>query len=126
MADIRVDELTQETLSTLTDSKKFVMFDTEEGKSATLGIIKEYISGALETAIYEIESTIETDEAKIEENTLIITEEYNSSETYDVGDYVIRDNSLYKCKTAITTPESWTSSHWELSQIGTSYGTVFY
>ena len=38
---------------------------------------------------------------------------YSTSATYAVGDRVIYDDKLYKCKTAITTAESWTSGHWE-------------
>ena len=46
-----------------------------------------------------------------------IASEYQSV-TYDVGDYVIRLGSLYRCTTAITTPESWNSSHWTLVTVG--------
>lgn len=48
----------------------------------------------------------------------IIASEYQSSDRYDVGDYVIRFGSLYRCTTAITTPESWDSSHWTLVTVG--------
>lgn len=43
-----------------------------------------------------------------------IASEYNTSTTYDVGDYVTRLGPLYRCTTAITTPESWDSTHWTL------------
>lgn len=33
--------------------------------------------------------------------------------TYAVGDYVIYENSLYKCVAEISTAEEWTASHWE-------------
>ena len=42
-----------------------------------------------------------------------IAEEYDSTLTYAVGDCVIYDKVLYKCKTAITVAEAWNSSHWE-------------
>lgn len=38
--------------------------------------------------------------------------DYSSSNTYSVGDYCIHDGSLYRCKTAIQTAESWTAAHW--------------
>ena len=41
-----------------------------------------------------------------------IADEYSNSATYAVGDYVIHDNALYKCNTAITTAEAWTAAHW--------------
>ena len=37
---------------------------------------------------------------------------YDSSKTYAVGDYAIRNNDLYRCITAITTAEAFTASHW--------------
>lgn len=41
-----------------------------------------------------------------------IANDYSSSSTYAVGDYVFYGNILYRCTTAITTAESWTSAHW--------------
>ena len=37
---------------------------------------------------------------------------YNSSSTYDIGDYVLYNNQLYRCTAAITTAEEWTAVHW--------------
>lgn len=37
---------------------------------------------------------------------------YDSSKKYEVGDYVGYSEAIYQCKTAITTPEKWTGSHW--------------
>lgn len=41
-----------------------------------------------------------------------IAPKYSTSATYEVGDYVLYNNSLYRCNTAITTAESWTAAHW--------------
>ena len=37
---------------------------------------------------------------------------YSPSSTYALGDYCTYQNVLYKCTTAITTPEAWNSAHW--------------
>lgn len=37
---------------------------------------------------------------------------YDSTTTYSVGDLTRYNNVLYRCKTAITTPEAFNSSHW--------------
>ena len=37
---------------------------------------------------------------------------YSTSSTYAVGQYVTYDGYLWRCTTAITTAESWTSGHW--------------
>jgi len=42
----------------------------------------------------------------------IIAAEYDSTATYALGDYCVYENLLYRCTTAITTAESWTSGHW--------------
>ena len=37
---------------------------------------------------------------------------YDSTKTYTVGAVVQYQSKIYKCKTAINTPEAWNSSHW--------------
>ena len=37
---------------------------------------------------------------------------YDATATYNVGDLVFYQESLYKCNTAISTPEEWTAAHW--------------
>ncbi|MBP7319530.1 MAG: hypothetical protein KA953_00545 [Lachnospiraceae bacterium] len=41
-----------------------------------------------------------------------IASEYSPSATYAVGDYRLYNGALYRCTTAITTPEAWNSAHW--------------
>lgn len=43
---------------------------------------------------------------------------YSTSATYAVGDYVNYNGSIYRCTTAITTAESWTSGHWTAVTLG--------
>lgn len=37
---------------------------------------------------------------------------YSSSETYEVGEYVVYNHVLYRCITQISTAEAWNSAHW--------------
>ncbi|MBO5970706.1 MAG: hypothetical protein J6S14_19710 [Clostridia bacterium] len=37
---------------------------------------------------------------------------YDSTKTYAVGDCVQYSGALYECKTAVSTAEAWTASHW--------------
>ena len=48
----------------------------------------------------------------------IIAAEYSASSTYAVGEYVMYNNALYRCTTAITTAEAWTAAHWTAAKIG--------
>lgn len=43
---------------------------------------------------------------------------YSSSNTYAVGDYVLYNDALYRCTTAVTTAEAWTAAHWTATKIG--------
>lgn len=47
----------------------------------------------------------------------MIADEYSSSSTYAVGDYAYHAGTLYKCTTAITTAEAWTSGHWTAAKL---------
>lgn len=37
---------------------------------------------------------------------------YDNTETYAIDDFVVKDYKLWRCTTAITTPESWNSTKW--------------
>lgn len=45
---------------------------------------------------------------------LVSANGYSDESTYSVGDCVTYDEALYRCSTAISTPEEWNSSHWTL------------
>lgn len=47
-----------------------------------------------------------------------VSAEYDNTKTYAVGDYVIYNTQLYKCKTAITSAETWTAAHWDAVEVG--------
>lgn len=43
---------------------------------------------------------------------------YDAASTYAVGDYCFYMGNIYRCTTAITTPEEWTAAHWTQVTIG--------
>lgn len=85
MADKQISDLTS--ASAMTDGSLFVIEQGGAAKSANWGMVKNYISPG-------------------------VAAQYSSSSTYAVGDYVIYNDTLYRCITAITTAESWTAAHW--------------
>ncbi len=91
MADKQISDLTAAT--GLTDGSLFVIEQSGAAKSANWGMVKNYISPG-------------------------VAAQYSSSSTYNVGDYVIYNGQLYRCTTAITTPESWTAAHWTAVVLG--------
>lgn len=52
-----------------------------------------------------------------------IADEYLSTNTYAVNDLVIYNSLLYKCNTAISTPEAWNASHWTRVSVETQLNT---
>ena len=52
----------------------------------------------------------------------IVAPNYSSSSTYDVGDFVIHDGLMYTCNTAISTAESWDSTHWTQTSVNENFG----
>lgn len=65
---------------------------------------------AIDKELKEISSTPENKDA--------ISDKYDSSKTYAVGDYCIYNDTLYKCKTAVTSAEEFDSSKWEATNCG--------
>ena len=91
MADKTINQLAQAT--DLTDSSLFVIEQNSTAKQANWGMMKNYISPG-------------------------VAAQYSTSATYNVGDYVIYNGSLYRCNTAITTGEAWTAAHWTAAVLG--------
>lgn len=85
MADKQISDLTAAT--SITDGSLFVIEQSSAAKKATWALLKNYISPGVASV-------------------------YSNSKTYNAGDYVIYNNALYRCTTAITTAESWTAAHW--------------
>ena len=42
-----------------------------------------------------------------------VADVYNTTSSYDIGDYCIKSTLLYKCNTAIPSGEIWNSNHWD-------------
>lgn len=55
-----------------------------------------------------------------------LANEYSNTLTYNIGDYCIYNNILYKCNTNILSNEDWNSTHWDAikvtDEIGSSNG----
>lgn len=51
--------------------------------------------------------------------TLNLAPDYDANSTYNVGDYCVHSGGLYRCKTAITSAEAWTSTKW--TSVSVSY-----
>ena len=45
---------------------------------------------------------------------VISTDEYSTEKTYSLGETIQRNGYIYECIVAISTPEEWTSAHWQV------------
>lgn len=70
------------------------------------------------TNLNHIEQGIYDNDTAITKTTNVIGyDEYDSTSTYNVGDYCIYNNMLFKCLVAISTPEEFNSNHWDATSI---------
>lgn len=46
----------------------------------------------------------------------IVASTFSTSSTYEVGDYVLYNHTLYRCKTAISAAGAWDSSKWDATK----------
>ena len=56
--------------------------------------------------------------ARFDDTNHMIAPEYSSTSTYNVGDYVVQSDKLYKCISAIESAEEWTPTHWTQISMG--------
>lgn len=85
--------------------------------------IGNYLVGALQYAgINTEDKTVEGALNELLTYASNIAEEYDSTATYDEGDFVIYEGVLYKCTTAISTPEAWTPAHWTSTLVVDNFG----
>lgn len=78
----------------------------------------------INAAIADLNSAIGQIPASYANVMAAIAPAYSSSALYAVGSYAWYDGSLYRCITAITTAESWTSAHWTAAAIGKDVGSL--
>lgn len=48
----------------------------------------------------------------------LVSDNFSDTDTYDLGDYCIHNNTLYVCINAIVTPGAWDLSDWQATNAG--------
>lgn len=71
--------------------------------------VKDYVADAVVSDIDDVKA--------------MISDEYDNTATYAVGDYCIYNNTLYRCTTAISTAEDFTPAHWTETSIDAELDT---
>lgn len=73
---------------------------------------------SVQTLIAAIETAVGSIPADYSSLWTSLAPAYSTSSTYAVGAYVTYNGGLYRCITAITAGESWTSGHWTAAKLG--------
>ena len=50
--------------------------------------------------------------------------DYDPTQTYEAGEYCLKNGQLYECTTAITQAEAWNASHWTARTVGGQLETL--
>lgn len=122
MADKRIYELDA---TNTAQSGDFFAIDSEgEGtrkitKSNLLGGIEAKVGTvALTTTAQDCSGAINELKDTTDDTTNMMSDAYDNTATYVVGDIVIYDGVLYKCNTDISTAEDFDSSKWDATNLG--------
>lgn len=122
--DIRIKDLTNTALEMASDD--YIGID-----GLTNGTRKIPFSGIMDSpdsrfattnktprgAIAELKQIVDSHGNVISSIKNMISDEYDDSADYDVGDYCIYDNVRYCCNTEISGGETWNSAHWDVAKV---------
>ena len=119
MADgeVLAENLSEETASTLDGTEYYVMFHGVEGKKTLLSVIADFVAQHGKIDNTDIPTIVDSVKS-------MISSEYDSTKTYELGELVWYENDLYKCTTAITTAEAWTAAHWTQTDLADEVLTI--
>lgn len=112
-------------INTLTSDETSKPISAKQGKILKGLIDNTYTSSEIDTFLSTINGNITTINNNISNlndtklNKTVVSDVYDATSTYAVGDYCIYGNTLYKCTTAISTAEAWNSAHWTATTIAT-------
>ncbi len=97
MADINVTDLTQETVSTMDGSEQVIMFDSAEGKRATVAAVGEYVLKKLTTSLNGSNQTVAAALASLNSDLNNRFKTVASGSIYD-----LTTTGMYYCQNAVT------------------------
>ena len=75
----------------------------------------------LETSKIDLDNYATKTEVNAKSDLTNIAPAYDEHTTYSVGEVVSYNGKIYKCTTAITTPESWDSTHWTETNVASDF-----
>lgn len=108
----------------LSDHPQPIYSDTSGGNSGTTINTKIFVSSVAQI-IADI-SPVALVTRQVFDLYIGTPDDYSNQKTYAEGSYCVRNNSLYRCTSAISAAEEWTESHWEAITILGEIGSLMY
>ena len=108
----------------LSDHPQPIYSDTSGGNSGTTINTKIFVS-SVSQIIADI-SPVALVTRRVFDLYIGTPDDYSNQKAYAEGAYCVRNNSLYRCKSAISVAEEWTESHWEAITILGEIGSLMY
>ena len=93
-------------------------YDTNLKLQAIADAIGDTQSSGLISALEDIADAVAGGGGGGSSITGLVSDNFSDSNTYNLGDYCIHNNTLYVCINAITTPGPWDLSDWQATNSG--------
>lgn len=99
-------------------------YDTNLKLQAIADAIGDSSSSGLISALEDIADAVAGGGGGGSSTAGLVSDNFSETDTYDLGDYCIHNNTLYVCINAITTPGSWDLSDWQATNAGLQLSTL--
>lgn len=93
-------------------------YDTNLKLQAIADAIGDSSSSGLISALEDIADAVAGGGGGGSSTAGLVSDNFSETDTYDLGDYCIHNNTLYVCINAITTPGPWDLSDWQATNAG--------
>lgn len=99
-------------------------YDTNLKLQAIADAIGDTSSSGLISALEDIADAVAGGGGGGSSTAGLVSDNFSETDTYDLGDYCIHNNTLYVCINAITTPGTWDLSDWQATNAGLELGSL--
>ena len=93
-------------------------YDTNLKLQAIADAIGDSSSSGLISALEDIADAVAGGGGGGSSTAGLVSDNFSETDTYDMGDYCIHNNTMYVCINAITTPGPWDLSDWQATNAG--------
>jgi len=121
---VSIDDIFENNLFKVGDNVYVINLEVPDRWISQVSIIQNEFKiyfDKLETSKVDLDNYATKTEVNAKSDLTNVAPTYDSTLTYTIGEVVSYNGKIYKCTTAITTPESWDSTHWELTSVASDF-----